>query len=94
MPVEDPSIAWPEHQSPYETVARIEVAPQTAWSAARAVAIDDGMAFSPWNCQAAHQPLGSVNRVRRDAYAMSSNLRGKINGCPIHGASASLNLES
>ena len=93
MPIENASIPWPEEQSPYEIVARIEVEPQTAWSEVRALAIDDGMAFSPWNCLAAHQPMGSINRVRREAYAMSSNLRSKINGCPMHGAVAGLNLE-
>ena len=93
MPIENASIPWPEEQSPYEIVARIEVEPQTAWSEVRALAIDDGMAFSPWNCLAAHQPMRSINRVRREAYAMSSNLRSKINGCPMHGAVAGLNLE-
>ncbi|MDR3494425.1 MAG: hypothetical protein P4L82_07465 [Ancalomicrobiaceae bacterium] len=67
MPVEDSSVPWPENQSPYITIARIDVLPQPAWNDGRSAAVDDEMAFSPWNGLAAHQPLGSINRVRQSS---------------------------
>lgn len=83
MPVEDPSVEWPEEQSAYVGVARIAVAPQTAWSAARAAAVDDAMSFSPWHGLAAHRPLGAVNRARRQAYESSARFRAQQNGRAI-----------
>jgi hypothetical protein len=84
MPIEDASVVWPEDESPYVAVARITVPQQNAWSAEGVAAIDDGMAFSPWHGLAAHRPLGSVMRARRDAYTSSANFRAEHNGCPIH----------
>jgi hypothetical protein len=84
MPIEDASVRWPEDASPYVTVARIRVSPQSSWSAERIRRIDDGMAFSPWHGVAAHRPLGGVMRARRMSYEMSSKLRGERNGCPMH----------
>lgn len=83
MPVENPHKQWSEDESPYLPVARITVKPQVAWSDARSRAVDDGLSFSPWHGLAAHRPLGSVNRARREAYEMSADYRGRFNGCPI-----------
>jgi hypothetical protein len=82
MPVENAAKVWSEEHSPYFPVATIRVAPQTAWSEARAEAVDDGMAFSPWHGLAAHQPLGSVMRLRKAAYEMSSHFRAEHNHTP------------
>ena len=83
MPIEDATVQWPEDESPYVTVARLVAAPQDAWSAARSKAIDDGLAFSPWHGIAAHQPLGSVMRARRQTYEMSKRFRAEHNQAPI-----------
>lgn len=83
MPVEDASVEWPEDQSPYVTVARIRAAPQEGWSEAKAKQIDDGLSFSPWHGLAAHRPLGSINRVRKENYESSASFRAERNGCPI-----------
>lgn len=83
MPVEDASVIWPEDASPYRPVARIRVAAQPAWSEERAAQADDGLSFSPWHGLAAHQPLGSVNRVRRPTYAAISAFRAEHNGHAI-----------
>jgi hypothetical protein len=80
MPIEDAAKVWPEDQSPYLAVARINVPAQLAWSEARSLAVDDGMAFSPWHGLAAHRPLGSVNRVRRAVYAATARFRAQSNG--------------
>jgi hypothetical protein len=79
MPVENAAKVWTEDESPYFPVARIRVEPQTAWSKARSEVVDDGMAFSPWHGLAAHRPLGSVMRLRRRAYEMSSHFRAEHN---------------
>jgi hypothetical protein len=84
MPIEDASAQWPEDESPYFTVARLEVEPQSSWTEARAREVDDSMAFSPWHGLAAHRPLGGIMRSRKPAYEMSSGFRGQFNGCPIH----------
>lgn len=84
MPIEDSSVAWPEAQSPFVPVARITVAAQPAWNDARSAEMDDGLAFAPWHGLAAHRPLGSINRVRRSAYAGSSGARSARGRCPVH----------
>ena len=84
MPVEDGSVVWPEEQSAYVPVARITVPRQDGWSEARsAEAIDDRMAFSPWHGLAAHRPLGSIMRVRKQAYDASKTFRAAANQTKI-----------
>jgi catalase len=82
MPVEDPSVEWPEDKSPYEPVARIKVAPQDAYSPERRVYVDEQLSFNPFHALAAHRPLGNIMRARKKAYAMSSFYRHKMNARP------------
>ena len=84
MPIEDASVIWPEHQSPYLPVARIRAPMQNTWSPEAIAAIDQAMAFSPWHGIAAHRPLGSVMRARNSTYQSSANFRATHNSCPIH----------
>lgn len=86
MPVEDASVVWDEALSPYRTVARITVAPQMSMSTDLAGQVEESTFFSPWHGLAAHQPLGSVNRARRQTYETSAEFRGRFNGCPVHDA--------
>ncbi len=79
MPIEDASVVWDETLSPYVPVARLLVHPQPAYDHARAVAIDEGLAFSPWHGIAAHRPLGSVMRLRRQAYKNAQRFRAAKN---------------
>lgn len=83
MPIENAAVTWPEQDSPYITVAKIVVTPQTAWSEARSRFVDDGMAFNPWHGIAAHRPIGSVMRIRKAAYDMSKKFRAAHNGVSI-----------
>ncbi len=80
MPIEDAAKVWPEDISPYVTVARLTVEPQTSWNQARSEAVDDGMSFSPWHGLAAHRPLGQINRLRKEAYAASAHFRAARTG--------------
>jgi hypothetical protein len=83
MPVENPSIEWPESLSPYQPVARLIVKPQDAYSAARRVYCDDVLAFDPWHALAIHRPLGNIMRARKGIYGASSAFRRMMNGQPI-----------
>ncbi len=83
-PIEDASVAWPEEDNPYVAVAVISIAPQPSWTWDRARVLDDQTAFNPWHGIKAHRPLGAVMRARKVAYAASSELRGRLNGCPFH----------
>ncbi len=86
MPVEDASKQWDEKASPYRTVARINAPPQMSLGTDLAGLTDEQSYFSPWHGLAAHQPLGSVNRARRQAYERSADFRAQFNGCPMHDA--------
>ena len=77
MPIEKANVEWPDDESPYLTVARIRVQPQTAWSEARSAAVDDAMMFSPWHGLAAHRPLGGVMRVRKAVYEAGRRFRAE-----------------
>ena len=79
-PIENAAKVWDEEKSPYIPVARITVAPQVAWSEARSRRVDDGMYFSVWHGLAAHQPLGSIMRVRQQAYEESAQFRAQHGG--------------
>lgn len=83
-PIEDASVAWPEDDNPYIAVATIRIPPQTGWSAEKARRLDDETSFSPWHGIEAHRPLGNIMRARKPAYEASSELRGRLNGCPMH----------
>lgn len=82
MPIEDASVRWPEDLSPFVPIARIVVPAQASWLDGITPAEDDRLSFSPWRGIVAHRPLGSIMRVRRDAYAMSAAFRRKHNGVP------------
>ena len=84
MPVEDPTVEWDQKASPYVPVATVEVAPQTSWQDGVSQRQEDALSFSPWHGLAAHQPLGAVNRARRDVYEFSARYRSEANGCPMH----------
>lgn len=84
MPVEDASMEWPEELSPYVAVARLAVDPQRSWDPAASARLEDEIAFDPWNCLAAHRPLGAINRARREVMKVSREVRSNFNRCPIH----------
>ena len=84
MPVEDPSVEWDEEISPYRAVATLTVEPQIAWENGASEATEDALSFSPWHGLADHQPLGGVNRARKDSYKMSADFRATFNGCPMY----------
>lgn len=45
------------------------------------------MKLNPWDALAEHQPLGSINRLRKTVYEMSAKNRQAINATAIKSVS-------
>ncbi len=84
QPVEDPTVEWKEDEAPFFTVATITARPQDSWSDSNVKKVDEEMRFSIWTGLADHQPLGNINRARKQTYRHSAEFRAKFNGCPFH----------
>jgi catalase len=84
QPIEDPTVEWKEDEAPFVTVATITATPQDSWSDANVQKVNEEMRFSVWTGLLDHQPLGSINRARKDTYLRSAQFRAKFNGCPFH----------
>lgn len=78
--VEDIGIEWDEKKYPFEQIATIEFEPQDSWIPEFRTWWDDRITVNTWHGLKVHQPLGSVNRMRRVVYAESRKLRLKVNG--------------
>ena len=78
MPVEDVTVEWPEHLSPFVTVAKLRF-PQQDISENANLDKMDALSFTPWRVTAAHAPLGNIMRVRKEVYRHSSILRHQLN---------------
>ena len=74
MPIEDATVEWPQSESLYLTVAEL-VIPSQDLSLHRGEDDGERRAFNVWNALLDHRPLGGINRVRRQAYAVSSTFR-------------------
>jgi catalase len=74
MPIEDATVEWPESESPYRAVADV-VIPRQDISRQQIKDDGEGRAYNVWNALTDHRPLGGINRVRRQAYAVSSAFR-------------------
>lgn len=78
MPIEDASIVWSEQDSPFITVATIDIPKQTFTHPAQD-AFARKLTFNPWHTLPELRPLGNQNRARRDIYMATSRMRQKIN---------------
>ena len=74
MPIEDASVEWREHDSPYRRVADIRIPKQVVDEPDQAVSCEQ-MSFNPWHALADHRPLGDFNRARRDIYQAMAAFR-------------------
>jgi hypothetical protein len=79
MPIEDATVEWDESLSPFRTVARIDIPPQT-FESPRQMAFCENLAFNPWRSLPEHRPLGGINRARRDLYQELAEFRHQRNG--------------
>ena len=78
-PTEDTSVVWDELTAPYQTLATVTFPKQNSFSHARRIFWEEKMYLSPFHGLAAHQPLGSVNRLRSKVYPASRMKRDEIN---------------
>jgi hypothetical protein len=83
MPIENSTKVWSDEDSPWQTVARLTIDSQTAWSDERSHVIDDGMSFNPWHGITVHRPLGWVMRARKPVYEASVRTRSQSHGLTI-----------
>ncbi|MBB3859137.1 hypothetical protein GGQ88_000377 [Novosphingobium hassiacum] len=84
QPVEDPTVEWKEDEAPFVQIATLRIPRQDSWSDDALQKVNEEMRFSVWTGLAAHQPLGDVNRARRETYRHSADFRAAANRCPIH----------
>jgi hypothetical protein len=66
-PIENPTVVWPESQSPYVRVGRLTLT--------EVFGDAEPMRFDPWGGLADHRPLGEIMRARKSAYLVSQQGR-------------------
>jgi hypothetical protein len=81
MPIEDATVKWPEHISPYVPVAELHL-PRQRFDSAEQLAFADNLSFNPWHSLEAHRPLGNQNRARKRMYYELARLRQSMNQAP------------
>ncbi len=89
QPIEDATVEWDEQSAPFYRVATLHIPSQDSWQEAMVRQVEDEMRFSVWTGIADHQPLGNINRVRKETYRHSADFRASFNACPYHEPSAS-----
>lgn len=81
MPVEDPTVEWPESESPYRTVATLLLPKQEIDAQTQRDACSQ-LSFNVWDGLAVHRPLGGINRLRKAVYPVSANWRHQGQSLP------------
>jgi catalase len=81
MPIEDPTVEWKESESPFVKVATIKI-PQQAFDTSERQQLDENLSYNPWHALPEHQPLGGINRLRKQVYKAISTLRHQLNQQP------------
>lgn len=74
--LEDATTTWPDELESYQRVARINIPVPQEPESAEVVEQCEAMAFTPWHSLTVHQPLGGINRLRRQVYLGSALHRG------------------
>lgn len=78
MPIEDASVIWDEHDSPFQPVARLQF-PDQDFRVADALQNCEAETFNPWQSLPEHRPIGGINRVRRAVYDEIGRFRTEAN---------------
>jgi hypothetical protein len=81
MPIEDAAVRWRERRSGFRPVATLRI-PAQRFAFPERDALAEHLSFTPWHSLPDHQPLGGINRVRREVYEAVSELRHAKNGVP------------
>jgi hypothetical protein len=80
MPVNEPTVEWPEKLSPFVTVGRAHI-PRQDISGTENLEKIDALAFNQWRVTEAHRPVGEIMQVRR-IYSASAKVRRTLNRQP------------
>jgi hypothetical protein len=71
--IEDASSKWDEREYPFINVAKITISrPQLEVGIEENKAHCEKLAFTPWHSLVEHQPIGSINRLRKSVYQASA----------------------
>ncbi|MCZ6885955.1 MAG: catalase [Alphaproteobacteria bacterium] len=73
--IEDATTLWPNELENYRSVARVIIKAGQRPDTPEALERCEALFYTPWHALKEHQPLGSINRMRRDVYDASSNHR-------------------
>jgi hypothetical protein len=73
--IEDACKAWPD---PFVTVARITIPSSQDPASQERMEFCESLFYTPWHGLDEHRPLGGINRLRKDVYEKSADMRG----CP------------
>jgi len=77
--VEDARRPWPRDTAPLERAGTLRLLSQETLSVS-SMFLCEKMGFSPWHTLVEHRPLGSLNRLRKDAYYHAQRQRRIENG--------------
>jgi choline dehydrogenase-like flavoprotein len=79
QPIDDTLVAWKKEDSPWHRVATIQIEPQIFNSPEQAEFCQN-ITFNPWHSLPAHEPIGGINRARRDVMFALQKVRLEANG--------------
>lgn len=83
MPIEDTRVLWKESDSPFITVARINI-PQQNFNSDKQNEFCENLSFTPWHTVAELEPVGGLNRLRKSVYTEISRFRHGKNKVARH----------
>lgn len=83
MPIEDPRVLWNTKDSPFITVAKIEI-PQQNFDNELQNNFCENLSFTPWHTVKALEPVGGLNRLRKSVYTEISRFRHSKNNVERH----------
>jgi len=74
--IENASSFWDEARYPFKSVAKIHIpVPQLDVESEENKTHCEKLAFTPWHSLVEHQPIGSINRLRKSVYQASAEHR-------------------
>ena len=73
-PIEDATVEWQAGDSPYHKVGVIRI-PRQRFEDAERVTGGERMTFNPWHSLTEHEPVGGMNRARREIYRAMADFR-------------------
>jgi catalase len=75
--IENATTIWDEKTYPFTKVATITIPSPQEVDNAQTIAHCEQLAFTPWHALPEHQPIGSINRLRKTIYeALAEYRRG------------------